>query len=115
MTPTAAPDSNQAGAIGPGERRERVPSWVMPVATAVVGGIFLLANGWLTHSANSAQELMESRHKNLEDRLSEMKERHDRMDERIKYLERNSTTTGAITSTEAVVVHNREESELPTN
>ena len=93
-------DRANAGAEGPGERRDGYPRWFWPLMTALIGGFFLLANGWLTYMASSNKEWMESRAaaiaKQLEDsnksiatQLEDLKKRLDRVDDRVLFLEQN--------------------------
>ena len=102
-------DRANAGAEGPGEKKSRSPSWSL-VAT-LIGGIFLLINGWLTYAVYSNKESMEVRaaaiaqqlensnrsmavqlddlKRSMATQMEDLKERLDRVDDRVLFLEQN--------------------------
>lgn len=111
-------DGRLAGSEGPAERQSRtLPSWVIPIGASVVGGFFILLNGWFAYIASTSKELMEARNDALTKRLDDMKDRIDRIDDRVIFLEQNrtgSTTATTETSGIALAVPRRQHSSTVT-
>lgn len=114
-------DRKNAGGEGPGERSDRYPPWLWPLVISLIGGIFLVINGWLTYMASSNKAWMESRADAIADQLKEsdefmaiqmqdLKKRLDRVDDRVVFLEQNRrTSTDADRGTDiALTVHDGE-------
>ena len=82
------PDDPQlGGGEGPGERGGRFPPWLAPLVTAVITGGFLLLNGWFAYIASTSNELMTANTRALNTELQDVKNRLDRLDDRLTHLE----------------------------
>lgn len=84
------PDDPQlAGAEGPGERRGGlfIPPRLVPLVAAAIGGGFILLNGWFAYVASTSNSLLQANTQALRTELQDVKNRLDRLDERLTHLE----------------------------
>ena len=90
MSDRDTPDGPLAGGDGPDEvGGRRWPPWLVPVIASLIGGFFILLNGWFAYIASSSKDVMEARNETLTRQLDDMKERIDRLDDRVIFLEQN--------------------------
>ncbi len=88
MADNYSEDRGLGGGEGPGERQPRqMPAYVWPLVAAVVGGMFVLVNGWFAYIASTSRELVETRHQTLAAELRTVIQRLDRLDDRLTHLE----------------------------
>lgn len=101
MSDAAAGDNPLRGGEGPGEAPRRPwPPWA--VVAAVIGGLFVLASGWAAHVASTNKDLMEARHETITTQPEDIKDRLDRLEDRLVFLEQNRTAAAIDASSSAV-------------
>lgn len=66
----------------------RYPSWTMPVVVALIGATAILVNGWFAYVASTSKELVEANSRTIQVQHDNLKERVDRIDERLTHMER---------------------------
>lgn len=96
MPDSDSEDRNLGGGEGPGERQPRqMPAYVWPLVAAVIGGMFVLVNGWFAYIASTSRELVEARHQALAAELRTTIQRLDRLDGRLTHLEQIRMAKGS--------------------
>lgn len=91
MSSAQGEDRKEAGASGPDNRDQRL-SIPMPIAAAIVVGLFTLLNGFLTYSTGSSNDLLDAHMNLLTSKIESLDARLDRIHVRLTHLEQTRMT-----------------------